>query len=183
MPDFGVDSFYYRLPYTSGQAVWLSTAVKRLSASQKRTLYLHELGHVMGLQHTSKRSQLMYPSLNSSTPSHFAAGDKKGLALLGRRQGCVAIPTRPAAPTVTVSGANLVVTVPAVSSPQPVSYRLETWEGYRSSTGSARSWTVPISTFVDGDGFGQASFHVVAINYFGERTGPDTDWTSEPAQP
>ena len=58
--------------------MWLSTAVKRLSASQKRTLYLHELGHVMGLQHTSKRSQLMYPSLNSSTPSHFAAGDRAG---------------------------------------------------------------------------------------------------------
>jgi hypothetical protein len=92
----------------------------------------------------------------------------------------VRVPSRPAAPTVVVSGANLVISVPAVSSPQPVTYRLESF-GYRSSTSTARSWTIPISTF-DG-GFGQESFHVTAINYFGEHSGPDTDWTVEPAAP
>jgi hypothetical protein len=182
MPELGFDVFYSKMPYTQGQAAFLSTAVKRLSASQRRTLYLHELGHVIGLQHTGRRSQVMYPSLSSSTPSHYAKGDRAGLKKLGRSQGCVRVPSRPAAPTVTVSGSNLVISVPAVSSPQPVTYRLESF-GYRSSTGTARSWTIPISTFVDGGGFGQESFHVTAVNYFGERSGPDTDWSIEPPPP
>ena len=181
LPDSDVDSFYYRLPYVSGQAAWLSTAVRRLSAGQKRALYLHELGHVMGLSHSSARSQIMYPSLNGSTPSHYAAGDRAGLARLGRRQGCVRVPSQPAAPTVVVSGDNLVISVPAVSSPHAVRYRLESLEGFSSSTGSAHSWTVPIST-VDNP-FGQTTFRVTAINYFGEHTGPESTWTQAPPAP
>jgi hypothetical protein len=178
----GFDAFYYRLPYVAGQAVWDATVVKRLGKGQKNSLYLHELGHVMGLDHASRRSQIMYPSLNSSTPAHYGAGDRAGLKKLGRSQGCVRIPSRPAAPTVTVSGDNLVISVPAVTSSTPVTYRLETLFGYKSSTGTARSWTVPIAT-VTGGGFGEADFHVTAINYFGERTGPDTTWTAPEPPP
>jgi Matrixin len=49
-----------------------------------RTVLLHELGHLIGLAHIKDRSQVMYPSLNSSSPKHYGAGDRAGLALLGR---------------------------------------------------------------------------------------------------
>jgi hypothetical protein len=183
MPESSFEVFYSKLPYTQGQAAFLSTAVKRLSSRMKRTLYLHELGHVMGLQHTSKRSQIMYPSLNRSTPAHYAAGDRAGLKKLGRSQGCVRVPSRPAAPTVTVSGTNLVISVPAVSSPQPVTYRLDIFGSPSGPAGNARSWTFPLSTFVDGDGFGQTTFRVTAINYFGQHSGPEINWSTEPPTP
>jgi hypothetical protein len=177
----GFGPFYSKLPYVSGQAVWDANVVKRISSGQKRSLYLHELGHVMGLDHTSKRSQIMYPALLPSTPTNFGAGDRAGLKKLGRSQGCVRVPSRPAAPTVTVVGTDLVISVPAVTSPQPVTYRLETLQGYRSAAGTARSWTVPISTFT-GTGFSDATFRVTATNYFGDHIGPMTTWT-DPTPP
>lgn len=178
----GFESFYTKLPYTNGQAVWDATVVRRISSGQKRSLYLHELGHVMGLDHTTKRTQIMYPSLLPSTPSRYGAGDRAGLKKLGRSQGCVRIPSRPAAPTVTVSGDNLVITVPATTSPKPVTYRVESSWGWRSSTGIARTWTVPIAT-ITGGGFGDTAFRVTAINYYGEHTGPETTWTAPEPPP
>jgi hypothetical protein len=33
---------------------------------------------------------LMYPSVNARTPYGFAAGDRAGLAAVGRKAGCIA---------------------------------------------------------------------------------------------
>jgi hypothetical protein len=52
------------------------------------TLLLHELGHAVGLNHVSTRSQIMYPTLGSWTPSGYNSGDLAGLRLLGRAAGC-----------------------------------------------------------------------------------------------
>jgi ribosomal protein L24E len=52
-------------------------------------LILHELGHVIGLDHVDDRSQLMYPSIHSNTTDGFAAGDAAGLAQLGASEGCL----------------------------------------------------------------------------------------------
>jgi hypothetical protein len=51
---------------------------------------LHELGHVMGLDHPADTSQLMAPTLpNVST---YQTGDNTGLIRVGRSAGCVTIP-------------------------------------------------------------------------------------------
>jgi hypothetical protein len=51
-------------------------------ADVARAIVLHELGHLVGLDHVSDASQLMYPS--TSGVLDFAAGDLTGLAALGQ---------------------------------------------------------------------------------------------------
>lgn len=53
-----------------------------------RSVALHELGHVMGLDHAGSSSQLMYPVLRR-TLSDLQSGDLRGLAAVGRSQGCI----------------------------------------------------------------------------------------------
>ncbi|MCA1822713.1 MAG: matrixin family metalloprotease [Mycobacteriales bacterium] len=49
---------------------------------------LHEWGHVIGLEHTGDRRQLMYGGTSPTTVSHFQSGDRAGLRRLGDRSGC-----------------------------------------------------------------------------------------------
>jgi hypothetical protein len=51
-------------------------------------LLLHELGHVVGINHTGDASQVMYPTLRSSTLGSFGAGDLAGLKAVGATNGC-----------------------------------------------------------------------------------------------
>ncbi len=55
-------------------------------------LLLHELGHAIGLGHTSLTSQIMYRYLRSRTTTAFGRYDLLGLHLLGRSQGCINAP-------------------------------------------------------------------------------------------
>ncbi len=80
-----------------GYAIFDANRAKRLSSGfgsglSRGNLILHELGHVMGLDHTSSKEQLMYPTLTSATPKGFARGDRAGLARIGARAGCVEVP-------------------------------------------------------------------------------------------
>ena len=59
-------------------------------------LELHEIGHVVGLDHVQDRGQVMYPAISSDSPDGFAAGDRANLALLGADQGCLNVPPPPA---------------------------------------------------------------------------------------
>lgn len=52
---------------------------------------LHELGHVMGLDHAGTSRQLMYPVLPANL-TDLQAGDLTGLSRLGRSAGCVVMP-------------------------------------------------------------------------------------------
>jgi hypothetical protein len=61
-------------------------------------LILHELGHAAGLGHAGTRTSLMYPELSSTSPNGYSDADRSGLALVGRRSGCLAIPVRLPAP-------------------------------------------------------------------------------------
>ena len=54
---------------------------------------LHELGHIMGLDHVPSRAELMEPSGGDMTS--FGPGDLAGLELLGRDQGCLVTPAAP----------------------------------------------------------------------------------------
>ena len=50
-------------------------------------LVLHELAHVLGLDHVADRRQVMNPSLNAQTPDGFGPGDRAGLAHVGASAG------------------------------------------------------------------------------------------------
>ena len=56
--------------------------------AEARATVMHELGHLVGLDHVSDDSQLMSPTL-SVDQTDFANGDLEGLAALGRGQ-CMA---------------------------------------------------------------------------------------------
>jgi hypothetical protein len=54
---------------------------------------LHELGHIMGLDHVPSQAELMEPSGGDMTS--FGPGDLAGLEHLGRDQGCLTTPPVP----------------------------------------------------------------------------------------
>ncbi|MBW3649422.1 MAG: matrixin family metalloprotease [Actinobacteria bacterium] len=53
-------------------------------------LLLHELGHMVGLQHVGDPAQIMYPTLTSGAPGDWGNGDRNGLAAVGAGNGCLA---------------------------------------------------------------------------------------------
>ena len=57
------------------------------AVSWKSTM-LHELGHLMGMDHVGTTSQMMYPVLQRSH-TDFQSGDRTGLSKVGRNAGCV----------------------------------------------------------------------------------------------
>jgi hypothetical protein len=56
-------------------------------------VFIHELGHVVGLGHVARSDQIMFPELGvQSGRAEFHAGDLAGLRLLGREAGCLEVP-------------------------------------------------------------------------------------------
>jgi hypothetical protein len=56
---------------------------------RRGTLLMHELGHVVGLQHAHSSSQVMYPTITPSASGIWGAGDLTGLRKEGRASGCI----------------------------------------------------------------------------------------------
>ncbi|WP_051299349.1 matrixin family metalloprotease [Arthrobacter castelli] len=78
--------------YVSGSMLLDAPQIEHLTRfpggySRARAIVMHELGHVVGLDHVSDPDQLMYAESNLEV-TEFGAGDLTGLAKLGRGE-CV----------------------------------------------------------------------------------------------
>ncbi|MGO4257240.1 matrixin family metalloprotease [Marmoricola sp. RAF53] len=68
----------------------------RSGATSWGQVYLHEIGHVMGLDHVGRRNQVMYPVVGPAN-HRFGAGDLRRLRQVGRSAGCISASARTAA--------------------------------------------------------------------------------------
>jgi hypothetical protein len=74
---------------THGSVVIDAGKWQMMDRQQRSILYLHEIGHVVGLDHPLDSHQIM-SSGAYDLPPHYQKGDLEGLALLGRQAGCTA---------------------------------------------------------------------------------------------
>jgi hypothetical protein len=58
-------------------------------------LFLHELGHLVGLGHVNDVTQVMNPTRVPTLPAGYGPGDLAGLNRLGADSGCLHVPHRP----------------------------------------------------------------------------------------
>lgn len=60
------------------------------TAALRSNLYLHEIGHVLGLAHVDATDEVMHSPLSISSPlTEYSLGDLAGLRRLGREAGCL----------------------------------------------------------------------------------------------
>lgn len=59
-------------------------------------VFIHELGHIVGLGHVARSDQIMFSELAVQRgPAEFHAGDLAGLRLVGKEAGCIPTPPAP----------------------------------------------------------------------------------------
>jgi hypothetical protein len=78
------DPMTNELVFVSG-SLMLDTEVTNADRATRKAIMLHELGHLIGLDHTADSSQLMFSEANEV--AEYQDGDRRGLALLGT-QAC-----------------------------------------------------------------------------------------------
>ncbi|MCX6431582.1 MAG: matrixin family metalloprotease [Actinobacteria bacterium] len=66
----------------TGAAVFRTDHVKQANAREDKSLYMHELGHVLGLAHASETSNIMYPVVSDHTD--LGTGDVNGVRSMNK---------------------------------------------------------------------------------------------------
>ncbi len=74
---------------TKGYTIIDASFWARASASMRSNVLHHELGHAFGLDHAAYASEVMYPSVSSSSPAYYSAGDLAGFRRVGLMAGCM----------------------------------------------------------------------------------------------
>lgn len=93
--------------YPGYQAIIQSGWVKvepdfgRMSKNAQHELLIHELGHVVNLAHVDARSEIMFPTMKGQKA--YGAGDREGMRLVGKQQGCAVFPKAPTNLRVSIS--------------------------------------------------------------------------------
>ncbi len=88
-PDLAGDTDGFATPHgvvaSDGTVVYVTgdVVLDRTGEPELEPVLLHELGHLVGLDHTNDRRQIMFPE-GQPTVTDYAAGDLRGLAKLGR---------------------------------------------------------------------------------------------------
>ncbi len=72
-----------------GYVVIDTDVYNRSTSGQRTAALLHELGHAVGLNHAALQSEVMYPSIMTTSPTYYAQGDLSGLRAVGRGAGCL----------------------------------------------------------------------------------------------
>lgn len=72
-----------------GYVVIDTDVYNRSTSGQRTSALLHELGHAAGLNHAALQSEVMYPSIMTTSPTYYAQGDLSGLRAVGRGAGCL----------------------------------------------------------------------------------------------
>jgi predicted Zn-dependent protease len=58
------------------------TSTTQLTKTSWIATILHELGHVAGLNHVARRSEVMYPEIDAGSPVAYGSGDLAGFGAL-----------------------------------------------------------------------------------------------------
>lgn len=154
----------------SGFVVFNAAHFFSMSARKQYAGALHELGHLLGLDHVTDRAQVMYPTLQTYPPTHYAAGDRLGLRKVGRSAGCLVAAPAPKAPTVAVDGDRIRISTSPVSSVSgPVSYALYSPQlGGRVGGSTTPTFSIPLANLARHGLAGRTvSFTVRAANRVG----------------
>ncbi|MBT0769321.1 hypothetical protein KIH74_10345 [Kineosporia sp. J2-2] len=82
-----------------GYAVLIPAGMNKLKAgfgggNTQGNVILHEMAHAAGLDHVRSKAQQMYPDLTAKSPNGYAAGDLQGLVKVGKKAGCITVPSR-----------------------------------------------------------------------------------------
>ena len=81
---------YTSMHYVCSRTCAYDHADVRLAANSELTktswvaTILHELGHVAGLNHVARHSEVMYPEIDAQSPAAYGAGDLAGFQELAR---------------------------------------------------------------------------------------------------
>ncbi|MFI0432131.1 MAG: matrixin family metalloprotease [Candidatus Nanopelagicales bacterium] len=65
------------------------------SADLRTALYLHEIGHVLGVTHVAAEAEVMHEIVDEADATGYKAGDLAGLTQVGLAAGCLNRPTPP----------------------------------------------------------------------------------------